>query len=295
MWQQISTNFGFQALWGPSFIVSTIFLAILYLWITGKGRHRFKESAPVPIYKKALFLSGLFLLYLGWGPFYLIGRLMFSVHMLQMALSLLLTPPLLLLGSPKWLLKEIVTKVSFKEYLTLFTKPLFTVVLFSSLFTFYHIPIIFDFFMVNKLTNDIYQTFLFIAATLMWWHVLVPVPEWNRLSDVKRVGMIALTELLFLPICAVIIFASNPLYGTFTNPEMWAQALSLCLPAGESISPQLIEQFMWIPLIDDQRLGGAIIKIAQLLITGLFFGYLVLRWQRGKKATTKREQLHVLP
>lgn len=294
MWQQIITNFGFQALWGPSFIVSTILLAILYLWLTGKGRHRFKDSERVPIYKKVLFLAGLFLLYLGWGPFYLIGRLMFSVHMLQMALSLLLTPPLLLLGTPNWLLKEIVSKVSFKKYLTLFTNSVFTVVLFTTLFTFYHIPIIFDFFMVNKLTNDIYQTLLFITATLMWWHVIAPVPEWSQISDSKRVGMIVLAELLLIPVCAVLIFASNPLYGTFTNPEMWAQALSLCLPAGESISPQLIEQFMWIPLIDDQRLGGAIIKIAQLLMTGLFFGYIVLRWQRGKKATAKRRDLQVL-
>lgn len=291
MWQQISSSFGFQALWSPWFIVLTIALAILYLWATGKGRHRFAEAERVPIYKKILFLLGLFFFYLGFGgPLYLVGHIMFSIHMIQMVVSLLLVPPLLILGSPKWLLKAVVLKIPFKKVLKFFVHPIPAILMFNVMFSFYHIPVIFDYLMVNKVGHDVYQTILFIAAFIMWWTVIAPVPEWNRLSELQRVGLIFLDGMLLTPACALIIFAENPVYETFTNPVAWATALSLCLPGTKSVPPELIEQFMLLPLLEDQRLGGVLMKVVQEVVYGSFLGYVFFQWVRRERREDELEQ-----
>lgn len=296
MWQQINIHFSSQALWTPTFIVAIILLSILYLWATGSGRHRFAESEPVPIYKKILFLFGLFFLYLGyWGPLYLIGHLMFSIHMIQMIVSLLITPPLLFLGAPKWLLKAIVLKIPFKRVLKFVAHPIPAILFFNVMFSFYHIPILFDYLMVHKLAHNTFQTVLFIAALLMWWTVIAPVPEWNRLSELQRVGIIFLDGLLLTPACALIIFSGAPLYETFTNPVAWAEALSLCLPGTQVVSPHLIEQFMLLPLLEDQRLGGVLMKVAQEIIYGTFLGYVFFQWMRREREEDKLEQLELHP
>lgn len=294
MWQQINLHFGFQALWSPAFIIGTIVIAILYFWATGKGRPRFVDSEPVPLYKKILFVFGLFFFYIGYGgPLYLVGHLMFSIHMGQMIVSLLFVPPLIILGTPKWLLKSLVLKIPFKRFFKLFTQPLIAVALFNVMFSFYHIPVIFDYLMVHKLAHDSFQTILFFAAILMWWTIIAPVPEWNRISELQRVGLIFLDGLLLTPACALIIFAGSALYETFTNPVAWATALSLCLPGTQTVSPDLIEQFMLLPLIEDQRLGGVLMKVAQEVLYGSFLIYVFLQWVRRERSEESKMQMEL--
>lgn len=294
MWQQLNVHFGFQALWSPGFIIATIVLTVLYFWAIGKGRHRFPESEPVPLYKKILFVLGMFLFYLGFGgPLYIVGHLMFSVHMIQMIVSLLFVPPLLLLGIPKWLLKALVFKIPFKRILKIFAHPITAIVLFNVMFSFYHIPAVFDFLMVHKVGHDAYQTLLFISAILMWWTIIAPVPEWNKVSELQRVGLIFLDGLLMTPACALIIFAGSPVYETFTNPVAWATALSLCLPGTQTVSPELIEQFMLLPLLEDQRLGGVVMKVVQEILYGSFLVYVFIQWFRREKAEEKQKQIEL--
>lgn len=291
MWEQLNLHFGFQALWSPVFIAITVIIIGLYFWAVGKGRHRFPQSEPVPLYKKILFVLGMLLFYLGYGgPLYIVGHLMFSVHMIQMIVSLLFVPPLLIIGTPRWLLKALVLKIPFKRFLKIFAHPITAIVLFNMMFSLYHIPVIFDYLMVNKLAHNAYQTGLFVSAILMWWTIIAPVPEWNRVSELQRVGLIFLDGLLMTPACALIIFAGSPVYETFTNPVAWATAISLCLPGTQTVSPEVIEQFMLLPLLEDQRLGGVLMKVVQEVLYGSFLGYVFFQWFKRERAEEKQKQ-----
>lgn len=295
MLQQIA-NLGFQALWSPGFILFTLLLGVLYFWAIGPAREKFADSEPVTAKKKFIFLCGLFFFYIGYGgPLYLVGHLVFSVHMIQMAVSLLISVPLMLLGLPSWLIKGIVLKLPFRKAFRIFHNPLTSVVLFNLLFSFYHIPYIFDHLMLNKLLDDSVQVILFISALLMWWAIIAPVPEWNKLSELKRVGLIFLDGLLLTPACALIIFSNVPFYETYTNPVLWAEMLSLCLPSGRTVPPELFEQFMWLPLLEDQRLGGVVMKIIQELIYGIILGYVFFQWVRRERSEEKQEELDWMP
>lgn len=281
MWEQLTMNFGFRALWSPGFIIITIAIAGIYFWAIGPGRTRFPGAEPVPLRKKIFFILGLFFFYIGYGgPLYLIGHLMFSAHMFQMAISLMITPPLLLLGMPSWLLKAVIPRIPLGNIFRPLTKPLPAIIIFNALFSFYHFPIFFDYFLTHKMMHNLYQTILFISAMNMWFALVVPVPEWNQLSELKRIGLIFLDGILLTPACALIIFANSALYSTFSDPNTWALAFSLCLPGQATVPPELLEQFMWFPLLEDQRLGGVVMKLIQEFMYITFIGYTFLQWIR---------------
>ncbi|MCR6474400.1 cytochrome c oxidase assembly protein, partial [Bacillus safensis] len=72
--------FGFRALWSPYYLTCIVIAAALYLLLVTKGKHR------ATVKEKTLFLTGLVLLYAVKGsPIDLMGHIMFSAHMAQMA------------------------------------------------------------------------------------------------------------------------------------------------------------------------------------------------------------------
>ncbi len=53
---------------------------------------------------------------------------------------------------------------------------------------------------------------------MMWWPMLNPLPEYQTLSDIKKLGYMFVIGILLTPACALIIFATAPLFATYTDP-----------------------------------------------------------------------------
>lgn len=102
---------------------------------------------------------------------------LFSAHILQQGLAFMFVPPLLLLGTPKWLLRFLLKWKPINKFFQLFTRPLIALVLFNGLFSLYHFPFIFDAVSANDLLHNTYHTVLFFAAFLVWWPLLSLFPE----------------------------------------------------------------------------------------------------------------------
>lgn len=96
-------------------------------------------------------------------------------------------------------------------------------------------------------------------------------------------GYIFLNGVLLTPACALIIFASGPLYNTFYDPVVWARALAYCVPGG---SADILSQysgpsaFATMDPRHDQQLGGVIMKLAQEFIYGTILFYVFNQWFR---------------
>ena len=67
---------------------------------------------------------------------------------------------------------------------------------------------------------------------MMWWPMLNPLPEYQTLSDIKKLGYMFANGILLTPACALIIFTTAPLFATYTDPAAWMKAMELCVPAG---------------------------------------------------------------
>ena len=75
---------------------------------------------------------------------------------------------------------------------------------------------------------------------MMWFPVFCPLPELNRLNDLKKMAYIFGNGVLLTPACALIIFADSIIYDMYANVTV---------------------PFAHLSPLDDQQLGGVIMKI----------------------------------
>ncbi|WP_449539885.1 cytochrome c oxidase assembly factor CtaG [Ferdinandcohnia sp. Marseille-Q9671] len=285
--------FGFRALWSPYFFLSLLIITVLYFMIVGPWRHRFAQSEPTSIKTKLFFVLGMILLYICKGsPIDLLGHIIFSAHMTQMALLYLVVPPLLIVGLPNWLWRKIINAALIKPIFTFLTKPLIALVMFNGLFSFYHIPLIFDFVKTSMIIHAVTTIVIFIFSLLMWWPLLNKLEEWDTLSGLKKVGYIFADGMLLTPACALIIFSETALYATYTEMGAWVNALELCVPASmlSGITLTGPEMFNFMPALEDQRTGGVIMKIIQEIVYAVLLSIVFFEWVRKEREQDKLDE-----
>ncbi len=277
--------FGFMALWSPIFFVWVVLLTALYFLLIGPWRNRFANSSPVSTKQKVYFTIFMILLYVIKGsPIDLLGHLSLSIHMVQMAVLYLMMPQLLIVSIPNWLYEAIFRRKLIYWHMKFWTKPVLGLILFNGLFSLYHVPLVFDAVKTNMWLHAGVTILLFVVAFQMWWPALNTVDSWTQLSGLQRVGYIFANGVLLTPACAVITFASeftanpHPLYATYSDPQAWLTALSLCVPMSTLKDLHLTgpEVFLFIPPLEDQQLGGILMKVLQ----EIFYGVLLFRFFR---------------
>ena len=101
--------FSFNDLWSPFILALFLLISAVYLFVVGPLSERVTDAEPATAAQKIMFIIGLAVFYLAQaGPFNLLGHVMFSFHMVSMALSYLVAPPLLMKGLPLWVWRKII-------------------------------------------------------------------------------------------------------------------------------------------------------------------------------------------
>lgn len=278
--------FGFQALWSPYLMGICVFLTIVYFLITITWRKDFKVSEPLKRSEAIYFVLGMLTLYIVKGsPIDLMGHIMFTWHMTQMAFLLLLVPIFIIKGIPWWVWKLVVEAPVIGKLIYLFTQPIVAIVLFTGLFSLYHMPLVFDFVKLDDTLHGIVTLSLFTAAMLMYWPLLNRIEGQRQLQNLGKLGYIAANAVLITPACALIIFASHPMYGTYSDGDMWLKAMELCVPSttlsGLTLSgPEL---FSNMSLVGDQQVGGVLMKIIQEIIFGVILFKVFREWWESER------------
>ncbi|WP_142386564.1 cytochrome c oxidase assembly factor CtaG [Bacillus sp. Marseille-P3661] len=292
--------FGFQAMWSPGYLLFTLVLGIFYILLV-KGvifRGTDKENEGVSSKQIFYFITAVVLLYIVKGsPVDLLGHLNFSMHMVQMSVLYLVCTPLFIMGTPNWLLRKVLQIKGIAKLENALTKPLIALLLFNGVFSFYHFPFIFDVIKTSTILHALVTGLLFLCAFVMWWPLICPLPEFQKLSGLKKLGYIFADGILLTPACALIIFANEPLFTTYSDPAAWAKALELCVPAGMLANIDLSgpQMFSWLAPLDDQQLGGVIMKIIQEIVYGITLGAVFFQWVREEKKKDAEEQMSMSP
>ncbi|WP_394187548.1 cytochrome c oxidase assembly factor CtaG [Paenisporosarcina quisquiliarum] len=278
--------FGFQALWSPYLLAFTLLIIGVYFLFTIKWRNRFIGSQPLKIREANSFVIALILFYIVKGsPIDLLAHILFSVHMVQMALLLMLIPPLLISGIPPWMWRSFLSVKVFKIVFRFFTKPILALLVFSALFSVYHIPVVLDTIKLYDWLHSLVTFIVFLSALFFWWPIVNKLEGENQVHGLKKIGYIIGNAILITPACALIIFATNPMYSTYSNGEAWLKAMELCVPASTLSTLNLSgpELFTNMPVVEDQQLGGIIMKIIQEVIYGVFLAMIFFQWYKSEQ------------
>jgi putative membrane protein len=210
---------------------------------------------------------------------------MLTMHMVQMAFLLLIIPILFIKGIPDWLWKTAINFKLIKSLFRFFTKPLIAMLLFNVLFSFYHIPLVLDFSKTNNFYHALMHSLLFFLAIFMFWPVLNNLNGTKDMSGILKTGYMFANGALMLPACALIIFADKPIYQTYSDAETWINALTLCATPSSlsrlgSAGPDLLKMFNPLGPLQDQQLGGILMKTVQEIVYAVIIAKIFADWYR---------------
>ena len=239
----------------PSTVIGLTALGWLYF-----RRARSAQGVGPSTGQRVAFGSGLLLLFLILnGPLHdLSDFYLFSGHMVQHLIMELIVPPLLIAGTPGWMLRPALGWPVVGALARRITTPIMAFAIFNVTLSIWHIPALYNTALLHHNVHILQHVTFLVASVLMWWPFMSSLPELPRLS---YPGQMLYCFLMTLPMSVVAIYiamADSVLYPLYaSSPRLWG------------ISPKM-----------DQLIGGLIMWIPG----GLFFyGVMTVvffRWQR---------------
>ncbi len=226
----------------PSILIGLILLCGIYLYGVGPLRRRYHWASEIDKRQIALFLSGVFIIFVALlSPLDEIGdQFLFSAHMTQHLLLTLVMPPLLLLGTPDWLVRPLLEWRFIASIARFVTKPIFAFLLFNFIFTAYHVPALYELSLQNNTFHIFVHLLLMATATIAWMPILSPIQELPRLPYPHQIMYLFFSAIPPTVLGAIITFSESVLYPTYqAAPRLFGvSALEDQMDAG---------LIMWIP------------------------------------------------
>lgn len=192
--------------------------------------------------QRTLFVSGLFVLFLSLnGPLHdLSDYYLFSAHMVQHLALTLVVPPLLILGTPGWMLRPALNIPWVNSWARRLTGARATFMIFNVVLAAWHLPPLYNLAMANHNVHIVEHLMFLVSATLMWWPLTSQMPELPRLA---YPGQMLYCFLMTIPMSVVafcITLADHLLYPAYAAaPRIWGITPMVDQSAGGLI--------MWVP------------------------------------------------
>jgi len=188
-----------------------------------------------------------------------------SAHMLQHLIFTLIAAPLLLAGTPAWLLRYLFVRPRVYPVAKVLTKPLVAFGLFNAVLLITHLPPTVDFALRVGAFHFFVHVVLVLSAMLMWWPILSPLEELPAPSAPFQMCYLFLQSLLPSVMASFITFADRPVYPFYRNaPRLWH-----------------------ISAISDQQIAGGIMKLLGSIILWSFMTVIFFRWYNREQAESQ--------
>ncbi len=209
--------------------------------------------------QKVQFAAGALLLFVfsSWPVHDLAEGYLFSVHMVQHVVYSLIAVPLMLVGTPGWLISWIIRPVL--PVLRRTTRPLPASLLFNAFIALSHAAGFVNFTASHELPHFAAHTVLVLLSANMWLPVLHSRPELPKMSaPVRMVYLFAQSILPNVP-SIFLAFAEHPIYQWYAH------------------APRVFQHFS---AVEDQQLAGAIMKVSGTMIIWGVIVVMFFRWYR---------------
>ncbi len=207
------------------------------------------------------FFSGvlLFLLVTVSPLAYLGGSYLFSAHMIEHIVILLIVPPLLLSGTNPQLLEKLQNSKFQKTGNVLFSVPVAWILGIGSMY-FWHIPGMFEAMKKSMSLHIIHIISLLILGIIFIWPVYTPIP-WKKLSPLQSALYLFIACVGCTVLGILITFGPTSMYMPFftgSNTAIW-DLIHTNWGITASIDQQAAGLIMWVP--------ACFIYITNILVT----------------------------
>jgi len=183
---------------------------------------------------------------------------LFSAHMVQHMLLIFAMPPLLLYGTPGWMLRPLLRDPRLLGLGRLLTRPAGAFTAFNLVLVAWHLPPLYNLAMEHHGVHIVEHLLIMAASVILWWPVLSPLPELPRAAYPVQLLYLFVVGLPMVMVAIFISMADSVLYPYYeAAPRIW-----------EQLTPRA-----------DQHLGGLIMWIPGGLIFLAAISVVFFRWQ----------------
>jgi putative membrane protein len=192
-----------------------------------------------------------------WADHYLL-----SAHMVQHLLLIMLAAPLLLYGTPGWMLEPLTRNRVTNTIGYWLTRPVVAFALANAVLVVWHLPLLYDAALRSEPIHVVEHMTMLGTALLAWWPILGPLPQWPRLPlALHSVYFFAMT----VPGGAVGAFI------TFAQPGLYAPY-------------DTARRIFGIDLATDQQAAGLLMWVVVSAIYLLLLTVSFFRWAQREEA-----------
>ena len=157
-----------------------------------------------------------------WPMHELSENYLYSAHMIQHMILTFAAAPLLMMGTPAWLWRLLLSPPRVLAAARALTRPLIALIVFNAVLVFTHWPLIVTSSVETEGVHFGLHVLLFGSALIMWTPVLSPLLELPRLSYPGRMLYLFLQSLVPTIPASFLTFGSEPLYHVYEAfPRLW--------------------------------------------------------------------------
>ena len=241
----------------PTVVAGVAALGGLYVAALRRGRAQGRGVKGVQVVS---FFAGLAVL-LGslTGPLHdLSDYYLFSAHMVQHLLLVFAMPPLLLYGTPGWMLSPLLRHPLLLRVGRRLTRPSGAFASFNLVLVAWHLPPLYNLAMDHHGVHIDQHLMIMVVSVILCWPVMSPSPELPRAPYPVQMLYLFVVGLPMVVVSIFITMAGSVLYPYYaTAPRVW-----------EALTPHA-----------DQHLGGLIMWIPGGLVFLIAISVVFFRWQ----------------
>ena len=249
--------------WTPHPDVWLLVAALVVGYVVAIERLGPRYAAPgrpaVTRFQLVCFFLGIFALWLAadWPIHDVAEKSMYSVHMVQHLMFSMLAAPLMLLGTPAWLMRWILRPPSrlFRvvRWLARFVPAL---VLYNVVLVLTHWPVVVNQSLTSAPLHFTLHSVLFVSSLIVWLPVISPMPELPRLPPLARsVFLFAWSVVPTIP-ASFLTFGAHPLYSAYDHlPKLFGATA-----------------------LEDQQIAGLIMKLGAGALLWALIAVIFFRW-----------------
>jgi len=197
----------------------------------------------------------------GWPVHDLAETSLFSLHMIEHMVLSLVVPPLLLMGTPRWLADLTLGRPAVARVLRPLARPVPAFIIFNATFVVIHWPDLVGWMLTSQPIHFAVHAWLFFAAVLMWMPVLSPTVAIPKLTRPGQMMYLFGQSLLPTIPASFLTFSSVAIYPVYGN-------------AAEAFG---------ITAVADQTVAGIVMKLGGGLLIWVTIAVIWMRWTREER------------
>ena len=253
-----------------SIVLGCAALLALYFWGIGPAREKYALGEPANRWQITAYVASVVILFVSLtGPIHdLSDYFLFSAHMVQHMLLMMVVPPLMLLGLPAWLIRPALKLPGVTALARFLTKPLVAFAIYNVVFVVWHFPFMYNAALENHDVHIIQHLMFITTATMMWWPVINPLPELMTMP-----GPVQILYLFAIGLPASVVSAFIALSEEVVYPFYGA-------------APRVFD----ITAVEDQQLGGMIMWVPGMILLWTAITIVFFRWARREDRDERAER-----